>query len=83
MYFSRKKAEDMPQELTVIWSCTQESCKGWIRDDFAFEDVPTCHQCQSPMKKSVMELPLLVNNQPQQKKLEKGIPIKKATSENE
>lgn len=77
MYYSRKKIEDIPQELTVIWSCTQEDCNGWIRDDFAFAKVPTCYQCGSPMKRSERELPVLVNTRDDQKFLKKGVPIGK------
>ncbi len=77
MYYSRKKPEDIPHEVTAIWSCAQEGCNGWIRDNFAFEVVPTCHQCQSPMKKSMVELPVLINTREDQKVLKKGVQIEK------
>ncbi|PYI51330.1 cold-shock protein [Paenibacillus flagellatus] len=77
MYYSRKRLEDIPQEVTAIWSCIREGCNGWIRDNFAFAEVPTCHLCQSPMKKSMSELPVLVNTREDQKFLKKGIPIEK------
>ncbi|PAK47428.1 cold-shock protein [Paenibacillus sp. 7541] len=77
MYYSRKRLEDIPQEATAIWSCIQEDCNGWIRDNFAFAEVPTCHQCQSPMKRSMSELPVLVNKREDQKFLKKGVQIEK------
>ncbi|WP_028559372.1 cold-shock protein [Paenibacillus pinihumi] len=63
MYYSRKKpVGDYEQEMTAIWSCTQESCNGWMRDDFSFEVVPTCSQCNSPMLRSMKSLPVLINS---------------------
>lgn len=60
MYYSRKRpAEEIPTEMTAIWSCTKEGCNGWIRDDYSFEDVPTCSQCNSPMLRSMKSLPVL------------------------
>lgn len=77
MYYSRKRLEDIPQEMTEIWSCTHEGCKGWMRDNFAFAAVPTCPQCHSTMKNSMRELPVLVNTREDQKMLKKGIQIEK------
>lgn len=69
MYNSRKKPlEDIPEEMTAIWSCTNESCKGWMRDNFAFSSQPTCMLCQSVMVKSERKLAVLVNNSPNQTK---------------
>ncbi|WP_338046519.1 cold-inducible protein YdjO-related protein [Paenibacillus tepidiphilus] len=37
MYYSRKRLlVDLPEEMTTIWSCTNEKCNGWIRDNFVF-----------------------------------------------
>ncbi len=72
MYFRRKSLEDLPQENTKIWACRKEGCKGWIRDNFAFEYVPTCHLCHSPMISSVKMLPLLANSNIDMKSLNKG-----------
>lgn len=77
MYYSRKKTEEILLEATVIWSCTKQDCNGWIRDDFAFAMVPTCHQCNSPMIRSMSELPVLVNTREDQKSLKNGIAIGK------
>ncbi|WP_371264859.1 cold-shock protein [Paenibacillus sp. BC26] len=63
MYFSRKRPiEDLPNELTAIWSCTKEGCNGWMRNSYSFEDVPTCAQCKSPMINSMKDLPILHNS---------------------
>ena len=62
MYFRRKSVEDLPQENTAIWTCTQDECNGWIRDNFAFEFVPTCPLCHSPMVSGFKMLPLLANS---------------------
>jgi hypothetical protein len=75
MYFRRKSLEDLPEENTMIWTCEKEDCKGWIRDNFAFAYVPTCHQCFSPMVSSVKMLPLLANSNKDMKSLNKGIQI--------
>jgi hypothetical protein len=75
MYSRKKSFEEIPKEMTPIWSCTAEECKGWMRDNFAFDHVPECHLCQSPMEKSVKELPILVNTNANYKNLKKGIQI--------
>ncbi|MCQ6557778.1 cold-shock protein [Paenibacillus mendelii] len=62
MYFRRKSVEDLPQENTAIWTCTQDECNGWIRDDFAFEFMPTCPLCHSQMVSSFKMLPSLANS---------------------
>ncbi len=69
MYNSRKKPlEDLPTELTDIWSCSNEDCKGWMRDNFAFSEAPVCPQCHSKMVKDQRMLTVLTNNSPSQSK---------------
>ena len=69
MYNSRKKPMDeIPEEVTAIWSCTNEKCNGWMRDNFAFSTEPTCPQCQSVMEKGERKLAVLVNTSPLQTK---------------
>ncbi|AHV95174.1 cold-shock protein [Paenibacillus sabinae] len=69
MYYSRKRPLDnIPEELTAIWSCTNESCNGWMRDNFVFLVQPTCSICQSPMEKGEKMLPAVVNTSPTQSK---------------
>ncbi|MFE5322058.1 cold-shock protein [Paenibacillus sp. NPDC056579] len=75
MYFRKKSLEDIPHENTAIWSCMEESCMCWMRDNFAFDYVPTCWKCQSPMVSSMKMLPLLVNTNNDVKTLKKGVQI--------
>ncbi|CAH1218082.1 hypothetical protein PAECIP111893_04357 [Paenibacillus plantiphilus] len=75
MYSRKKSFEEIPEELTAIWSCSNEGCNSWMRDNFAFETVPTCRQCSSPMVSSTKMLPLLVNTNSNQKTLKKGVQI--------
>jgi hypothetical protein len=72
MYFRRKSFEDLPQEETAIWFCETTDCKGWIRDNFTFENMPTCHLCHAPMKSGVRMLPLIDNTNKDMKSLKKG-----------
>ncbi|GAB6991173.1 cold-shock protein [Paenibacillus pini] len=71
MYFGKKVIEEIPEAETVIWSCENEGCNGWMRDNFAFEQEPICTQCQSTMVSSVKTLPLVINDH-QTKMLRKG-----------
>jgi hypothetical protein len=65
MYNSRKKPlEDLPTELTVIWSCSNENCNGWMRDNFAFSASPLCPHCRSSMVKNEKMLDVLENTSP-------------------
>lgn len=75
MYSRKKSLEEIPEEMTAIWSCTSEGCKGWMRDNFAFENVPTCGICHTPMESGTRMLPALVNTNRDQKTLRKGVSI--------
>lgn len=75
MYHRKKSLEELPQENTAVWLCTNEGCKGWMRDNFAFDDMPTCRICQSLMERSMKVLPLLENCNGDLKKIPKGIRI--------
>ncbi|MWC30757.1 cold-shock protein [Paenibacillus sp. MMS18-CY102] len=69
MYYSRKRpVEDVPNELTAVWSCTDDNCKGWMRDNFALSVAPVCSLCQSEMVKSEKMLVAVVNTSPNQVK---------------
>lgn len=58
----KKSREVVPQQETPIWMCEQkEICKGWIREDFAFEEVPYCPLCSSTMVHGTKMLPVIVN----------------------
>lgn len=61
MSYRRKTLEEIPEENTEIWSCTTNGCKGWMRDNFAFDHQPSCPLCSSPMTKETRMLPVLVN----------------------
>jgi hypothetical protein len=75
MYFRKQSMEDIPQEQTKIWSCSKEGCKGWMRDNFAFEYTPTCHICHSPMESSLKMISILANSNGDLKLLKKGVQI--------
>jgi hypothetical protein len=75
MYYRAKPAEDVPMENISIWACTKEGCKGWMRDNFAFEYVPTCRLCESTMVRSTKMLPLLENPNGDLKLIKKGVQI--------
>ncbi|WP_438444587.1 cold-shock protein [Gorillibacterium sp. sgz5001074] len=69
MYHSRKRPlENVPEEITDIWSCSNENCNGWMRDNFAFRITPTCPQCHAIMSKSQRMLSIVENTSPLQKK---------------
>jgi len=78
MYFTfrNKHVEDLPNEDTPIWSCTKKGCKGWMRDNFAFGNIPICCLCLSPMVRDMKMLPLLVNSNDDLKAMNKGVEIK-------
>jgi hypothetical protein len=75
MYFRKRSLEELPQESTPVWSCTKESCNGWMRDNFAFEHVPVCTQCASPMVSGMKMLPSVVNTNVDIKSMKKGVTI--------
>ena len=43
--YNRKPLEEIPQADAAIWECTSDTWKGWMRDNFAFDNVPTCPIC--------------------------------------
>lgn len=61
MHYRKKPVEEIPEENTAIWSCTKEGCKGWMRDNFTFEDTPNCPLCSSVMERDTRMLPLIAN----------------------
>lgn len=75
MNYRKKPVEEIPEEVTAVWVCTSDSCKGWMRDNFAFDQAPSCCICQSPMVRETRMLPQLVNPNGDVKKLKKGISI--------
>ncbi|WP_348772918.1 cold-shock protein [Paenibacillus sp. Marseille-P2973] len=69
LYYSRKRQMiDLPEEMTMIWSCTNKECNGWMRNNFVFSIQPICGQCNSLMEKGEKVLPILANTSPNQTK---------------
>lgn len=60
--FSRRNSEPVPEENTEVWLCSNDECIGWMRDNFTFDEKPTCPLCQSSMIQGDKVLPVLVNN---------------------
>lgn len=58
-FYSKNTREPVPEVETTVWSCTNDDCSGWMRDDYTFEKTPTCPMCQSEMKKETRTLPEL------------------------
>jgi len=61
MNYRKKSVEEIPEENTSIWSCVEDDCKGWMRDNFAFEQEPSCPLCNSTMVREEKMLPVLNN----------------------
>ncbi|WP_425496005.1 cold-inducible protein YdjO-related protein [Paenibacillus lemnae] len=59
---------DLPEEMTSLWSCTNELCNGWMRDNFVFSVQPVCGQCNSLMEKGEKMLTIVANTSPNQTK---------------
>lgn len=75
MYNRKRLQEEIPEENTKIWACETEGCNSWMRDNFTFEQVPTCLLCNMPMVSSERMLPALENPSGDMKSLKKGTPI--------
>ncbi|KAA9005166.1 hypothetical protein F4V43_08850 [Paenibacillus spiritus] len=75
MNYRKKPMEAVPEENTPVWACTNDSCNGWMRDNFAFETAPSCPLCHSEMVQDMRMLPQLVNSNGDLKSLKKGISI--------
>jgi len=61
-YSWSKPLENLPEEMTTIWSCMGEECKGWIRDSFSFKEQPVCPLCKTSMISSEKILPILMSS---------------------
>ncbi|WP_017470781.1 cold-shock protein [Amphibacillus jilinensis] len=53
------KQEPVEEVETKVWSCTNDSCPGWMRVDYAFDAKPECPLCQAKMIEEVRVLPKL------------------------
>lgn len=56
-FHGKNPREPVPEVETTVWACTNEDCAGWMRDDFSFEEEPTCPMCHSEMQKETRVLP--------------------------
>lgn len=54
-----KRTDNLPEERTAVWTCTNDDCNGWMRDGFSFDEVPCCPQCKSAMESGFKMLPAL------------------------
>jgi len=59
MFFGKKNQEPAEMKETVVWTCSRESCTCWMREDYSFEDQPTCPICSAEMRKGTKMLPTL------------------------
>ncbi|SDC37481.1 Cold-inducible protein YdjO [Pelagirhabdus alkalitolerans] len=59
MAYYNNKREPVEEVETKIWSCTSETCAGWMRVDYSFEKEPTCPLCHEPMIEETKTLPKL------------------------
>lgn len=75
MYNRKKPLEEIPEEKTKVWTCVTDGCNSWMRDNFAFDHVPTCLMCHAPMVVGEKMLPALNNSNGDLKALKKGTPI--------
>ncbi|WP_281887100.1 cold-shock protein [Paenibacillus sp. YYML68] len=75
MYFRKPSLDQLPHEETKIWCCSKDNCKGWMRDNFAFDVTPTCPLCQAPMESGFKQLPIVDNSNDLRhpKQLKKGV----------
>ncbi|MFC5653487.1 cold-shock protein [Paenibacillus solisilvae] len=61
IHFSKKHIEPIPEEDTSIWTCSNDGCTCWMRDDFSFGEQPSCPICSSSMISGIKTLPILTN----------------------
>ncbi|PYI54462.1 cold-inducible protein YdjO-related protein [Paenibacillus flagellatus] len=71
----RRFTEELPLEETEIWSCTNDGCNGWMRDDFAFDHTPTCRLCLSPMTRTMKMVPAIAGPSGGAKPLKSGTDV--------
>jgi predicted RNA-binding Zn-ribbon protein involved in translation (DUF1610 family) len=61
IFFNRKAQEEKTMDIlkdTQVYSCTDESCNGWMRKEFASSDL-RCPLCGNETVMEVRELPVI------------------------
>ncbi|MDQ0156707.1 putative RNA-binding Zn-ribbon protein involved in translation (DUF1610 family) [Robertmurraya andreesenii] len=59
IFFNRRAQEEKPEDIlmdTEVYSCSDESCNGWMRKDFASADLK-CPLCGNETNMEIRELP--------------------------
>jgi predicted RNA-binding Zn-ribbon protein involved in translation (DUF1610 family) len=59
IFYGKRNNDDKEEVILVdtdIYSCSDGSCNGWMRKDFASEDL-NCPMCGNKMVEEVRELP--------------------------
>lgn len=49
-YYSKNRAEPLPNVDIETWECTKDDCNGWMRKNFSEDDSPSCPFCGSNME---------------------------------
>lgn len=55
----RGPREPIPEEETTVWACTSETCNGWMREAFTFDEKPTCPLCEGNMEQETRMIPVI------------------------
>jgi hypothetical protein len=45
--------------VAEVWQCQSDNCNGWMRKSFSLEEAPVCPICQSEMKSTIREIPII------------------------
>ncbi|MDQ0268447.1 cold-inducible protein YdjO-related protein [Cytobacillus purgationiresistens] len=59
MFFNKKGQDDKPEVVfldTEVYSCSDDVCNGWMRKDFASDDLK-CPLCGNETTAEMRELP--------------------------
>lgn len=56
---ARQQMEEVPLFEMSVWSCENEACNGWMRQEYSFTEKPVCPLCRSCMNTETRMLPQL------------------------
>ncbi|MFY0543781.1 cold-shock protein [Brevibacillus sp. H7] len=62
MYHAKRNQEPVQDEETSVWTCSNESCSCWMRENLTFDKKPLCPICSSNMVMETKMLPPLTWN---------------------